>query len=227
MSNVQQRAPRRAGKSRAASALPTRRRVIDAVAMVVSTCVLLLVAAPIDGDRTLGAEDDIFRFINGLPGWLYPVLWLPMQFGNLVAVPAAAALAAVARRWRLALSLLLAGLGKLIFSDVVKDAVVRHRPGKFLVDVALRGDTPALGQAFVSGHATIAVAIATLAHPYAAGWLRAALWVLAAIVCIGRIYVGAHLPLDVVGGAALGVAIGSALNLAVGVPARANASDEP
>jgi undecaprenyl-diphosphatase len=34
----------------------------------------------------------------------------------------------------------------------------------------------------------------------------------------GRIYVGAHNPLDVVCGAALGVVIGSCLNLVVGVP---------
>ncbi|HEV8163393.1 MAG TPA: hypothetical protein VGR74_02895 [Actinomycetota bacterium] len=33
-----------------------------------------------------------------------------------------------------------------------------------------------------------------------------------------RVYVGAHNPLDVICGAALGVAIGSGLNLVVGVP---------
>jgi undecaprenyl-diphosphatase len=36
---------------------------------------------------------------------------------------------------------------------------------------------------------------------------------------VARVYLGAHAPLDVVGGAALGVAIGAALNLLVGVPA--------
>ena len=29
-------------------------------------------------------EQRVFRAINGLPGWLYWVLWLPMQLGNLV-----------------------------------------------------------------------------------------------------------------------------------------------
>ena len=38
------------------------------------------------------------------------------------------------------------------------------------------------------------------------------------IVCIGRMYVAAHLPLDLVGGAALGAAAGFAANLVVGVP---------
>ena len=29
-------------------------------------------------------EVRVFRAVNGLPGWLYWVLWLPMQLGNLV-----------------------------------------------------------------------------------------------------------------------------------------------
>lgn len=33
-----------------------------------------------------------------------------------------------------------------------------------------------------------------------------------------RIYTGAHLPLDVIGGAGLGVAVGGVVNLALGVP---------
>jgi membrane-associated phospholipid phosphatase len=42
--------------------------------------------------------------------------------------------------------------------------------------------------------------------------------VVAVVVMFGRMYVGAHLPLDLVGGAALGVVAGSAANLIVGVP---------
>lgn len=198
--------------------MPYRRRGLDGAVLVGSILLLVGAAALIDGDRTIGIERDVFDFFNRLPGFLYPILWVPMQFGNLFAVPVAAALAAVTRRWRLAAAFLLAGVGKWLLSDVVKDAVVRHRPGKFLEDTILRGDTPALGQAFVSGHAIIAVAVATLAHPYVGTWGRVLLWVAAAIVCIGRMYTGAHLPLDVIGGAALGAAMGSALNLLFGVP---------
>ena len=39
-----------------------------------------------------------------------------------------------------------------------------------------------------------------------------------AAVFLTRIYVGAHLPLDMVGGAALGVAVGALVRLALGVP---------
>jgi len=43
-------------------------------------------------------------------------------------------------------------------------------------------------------------------------------WALAAAVCLSRVYLGAHFPLDVAAGAGLGVFIGGVLNLVVGVP---------
>ena len=43
-------------------------------------------------------------------------------------------------------------------------------------------------------------------------------WALAAAVCLSRMYLGAHFPLDVVAGAGLGMLIGSVLNLVFGVP---------
>jgi membrane-associated phospholipid phosphatase len=38
-------------------------------------------------------------------------------------------------------------------------------------------------------------------------------------VCLARLYVGAHLPLDVVGGAALGLAVAGLVRLVLGRPA--------
>ena len=43
-------------------------------------------------------------------------------------------------------------------------------------------------------------------------------YVLAVVNGVARIYLGAHNPLDIVGGAALGIALAGALNLVVGVP---------
>ena len=40
------------------------------------------------------------------------------------------------------------------------------------------------------------------------------------VVFFTRMYVGAHLPLDMVGGAALGVAVGALVRLLLGVPVR-------
>ena len=65
----------------------------------------------------------------------------------------------------------------------------------------------------MSGHAAVAVAIATLIVPYLPRRARWVALVVAALVCVSRLYVGAHLPLDVVGGAALGWAAGSLIHL--------------
>jgi len=67
----------------------------------------------------------------------------------------------------------------------------------------------------VSGHAVIAWGVAWLILPYLPPRWR---WVaigLALLNSIARVYLGAHNPLDVVGGGALGIAIAASLHLAV------------
>lgn len=86
-------------------------------------------------------------------------------------------------------------------SDLLKLLVPRHRPrGHSLVAMPHT-------HSFPSGHATIAFGCATvLATLLPAG--RIAFFLLAAAIAWSRVYVGVHYPLDVLGGAALGVADG-------------------
>jgi undecaprenyl-diphosphatase len=140
-----------------------------------------------------------------------------MQLGNVVAVPAVAAIAALTRHFRMARDLLVSGVLAYFAADLVKGIVGRERPAGFPVDaVLLDGNVSGIG--FISGHAAVAAALATAAVPYLSRRGRRTAWALAWTVAIARVYVGAHLPLDILGGAAVGWAIGSLVHYLFGVP---------
>ena len=197
---------------------PFRRRE-HAAAAVVAGVVLLVTALFVDANHVGGLEVDLFRFFNDLSDAFYWVVWAVMQLGNVVAVPVVAALALLARRFRLAAGLLMSGLTVWLLAKVVKVVVERGRPAELIEDVVLR-HAPAAGHGYISGHAAVAAALATVAGPYLGRRLKVLAWVLAALVGVARVYVGAHLPLDAIGGAALGWGIGSLVNVVLGPPAR-------
>lgn len=176
-------------------------------------------AAQLDGDSAGPLELDVFRALNGLPAFLAYVLWLPMQFGNFLILPLGVVGALVGKQWRLAAAFAIAGVGKYGFARVIKDEFVRHRPAVFLEDVQVGFGGSDSGLGFVSGHAIVAIAFATVLHPYLRSKpARIVLWSAAAIVLLGRVYVGAHLPMDVVGGAGVGLALGLVANFVLGIP---------
>ncbi|WP_409329846.1 phosphatase PAP2 family protein [Trujillonella humicola] len=164
-------------------------------------------------------ERDLFRLVNDLPALVFPAVWVVMQLGNVVAVPVLAGLAALTRRLRLARDLLVSGLLAYVGADLVKSVVGRERPGGLPVGTVLH-EGPIGGLGFVSGHSAVAAALATAAAPYLSRRGRHVVWALAWGVGLARIYAGAHLPLDVVGGLALGWAIGSLVHWAFGIPRR-------
>lgn len=110
---------------------------------------------------------------------------------------------------RLAASSTLATLA----SQALKRSLTRARP-----DSAITGFEPLSANpdefSFPSGHtaAAFAVAVAFLGEPCAAGPLTA---LLATGIAFSRVYLGAHYPLDVAAGGALGVFAGLAARLLV------------
>jgi glycosyltransferase 2 family protein len=189
----------------------------DVLRLVAGLAILLGCIATVRPDDVGVLEEDLFRLVNDLPTALFPAFWVVMQAGNVLAVGVAAAVVAATRRFWLAANLAITGIGVWLAARWIKDQVGRGRPVDLLDDVHLRGHHDS-GLGFVSGHAAVAVAIATLIAPYLGRRARWVAGLVAALVCVSRLYVGAHLPLDVVGGAALGWAAGSLIHLLLGAP---------
>jgi len=194
-----------------------RRWWIDLGTIAAGLAVLAASAAIAQG--SLGdAEEASFRTANDLPEGLYPLIWPLMQYGTFITIPSLALIAFVFRRWRLGLALLTAGLSVYAIARLMKSVVDRGRPGDLLENVHARESFAPDSLGFPSGHAAVASALTVVAFAYLPRrWAIAAL-VVALVVMVGRMYVGAHLPLDLIGGAALGAIAGGTANLAVGVP---------
>lgn len=196
---------------------PLSRHVGDAVRLVLALVALALTAVTIRPDDVPVLEEDAFWLLNDLPRWLFVVIWLPMQAGAVGAVALFTAIAALARRRLLAVELAAAGILAWWLAKAIKVFFDRPRPGVLFEDAYLHGDV-VHGLGYLSGHAAIAATLATVAGPWLPRRLRRLAWGLALVVGASRIYVGAHLPLDVLGGYALGWAIGAAVHLALGAP---------
>jgi undecaprenyl-diphosphatase len=159
-----------------------------------------------------------FQAINDLPGGIRPFLWVLNQYGTAITIPVASAIALLFRRWLLALALAISGVAVYVLAKVIKEFVGRGRPADFLEEVVERETFSPSSLGYPSGHAAVAWAITLILLVYVGRPWQIAAIVLAFVVPLVRMYVAAHLPLDLIGGAALGVTVASAVNLLLGVP---------
>jgi len=117
------------------------------------------------------------------------------------------------RRPAILLYVVVADVAADISSALLRWAIGRERPPERFPDPRPLVHVPG-SDSFPSGHAATSFACAaTLA------WLTplspVALYLLAALIAFSRVYVGVHYPLDVIGGAALGYGVATALRLLV------------
>lgn len=162
-------------------------------------------------------EVNLFRLINQLPGFLAAPLLGVMQLGSLGAVAVVAAVALAGRRRRLARLLAVGGAAAWAAARLLQAVVGQQPPDAVLNGVVLHG-SGGPGLAFPATHVAVVAAMATVAGPYLSRPARRLGWLVVAVVAVARIYTGAHFPVDVVGGAALGWTVGALVHLVVGAP---------
>jgi undecaprenyl-diphosphatase len=161
----------------------------------------VLSVAPLAWDRHLEGWIAAHRV-----SWLNGFFELLSRIGTLGLVWLAIALVlAVVWRWpRLFVVVLAADGAADLSAGILKLLIPRHRPRVHPLV------TRPHDHSFPSGHAATSFACATVLA-YASPRLRVPVYLLAALIGFSRVYVGVHYPLDVIGGAVLGVAIGAAV----------------
>jgi glycosyltransferase 2 family protein len=155
--------------------------------------------------RLVPGESVTFRLVNDLPPTVVDPVKGFMMLGTINGVViVAVVLGVLTRRIAPVLAVLGAALVARAATPRLKDVIERGRPGVLMDDVNLRQEPGGFG--FPSGHTSVAFAAAVVI-----AWcfpkVRWPVLAIAALVGVARMYVGVHLPLDLVGGAVLGLLI--------------------
>src|SRR5262245_20323933 len=195
-----------------ASEEPYRRRPADALWLVVSIVVVTVCA--FHHDHPTRFEDDIFEALNELPNSFKGFFEALFELGTLWGVGLVVVAGLLARRWRLARDLALAGVLAWLIGRIMADLIGGASVGD-TVDVVVRaGSTPS----YPLVRLAVITAIVAAASPYLSRPARF-LGVLAVIVVMpAAMYLGVASVMDIAGGVALGVAVASAVHLAFGSP---------
>ena len=159
----------------------------------------------------------MFRLVNDATDRVRVPVWAIMQSGSLAAVFVVAGDQYRRGTKSNAVASLIAGV--LVWGGVkaIKPWVGRGRPERHLEEVSVRG-SPQTGLGYPSGHAAVATTLALIATRDSSWAHRAAAIAVAGFTGGARMYAGAHLPLDVVGGTAIGVLCGRAANALLNTP---------
>src|SRR4051794_1847064 len=139
-----------------------------------------------------------------------------MQVGSLGGSLVVVALTGVvSRNARLTAAALLASQVAFWTAKGIKDLARRGRPEALLRNIHVREHASGLG--YVSGHTAVAFALAAAIGPSVPSAWHPLIAAVAVLVGVAGVYAGVHLPLDVVGGAGIGLLCGILSRWALGL----------
>lgn len=189
------------------------------VTLVLFILIALLVSPKLNFSTNINnspiIKPDLFAFLylnNSHSQGFNQLMILLTKFGREVFWPVAIILLFVFGGWTGKKTAVIIAVSMLILVPlgvIAKDAVARPRPLIPRSDLLIAPDSD---YAFPSGHALIVSAGAAVALMLFRGTFKRvsislALALEAALVCVSRVYVGGHYPLDVIGGILLGVGV--------------------
>ena len=160
------------------------------------------------------AERSVGRWVYDLPDWTTSVWETLMQAGNRAVVLVIALALVLLGRRPAGLVVLASGLLTWVVAGPLKDAVGRGRPTPALLGRPVREEVERNG--FPSTHAALAAALATalvLSLPLRR-WQQGVLVAVAVGTAVARMHLAVHWLLDVIGGAAIGIAVACLVHLA-------------
>jgi membrane-associated phospholipid phosphatase len=147
----------------------------------------------------------VFNLRGRRPRWLDWAMLAVTQIGNGVTPLVIAFIFYQSGDQRLAYILILGTITLWLCVELVKAIIRRTRPFIRLAQTRVVG-LRAFGRSFPSGHTSQSffLAVLLIQHFHASFWLALALYAIALMVGVTRMYVGAHYPRDVLAGAILG-----------------------
>jgi membrane-associated phospholipid phosphatase len=147
----------------------------------------------------------LFNLRGYHPKWMDRLMWLATQVGNMLTAFLLAGLYFVLNYRRLAVEIILGTLTLWLLVETIKALTDRARPFLDLEGTRVIGWRQ-IGRSFPSGHTAQTFFLVTLlSHQFQLGmWGTVPLYAVAVLVGFTRMYVGAHYPRDVIGGAVLG-----------------------
>ena len=177
------------------------------------------VAAVVLKTGTLEWDESLFRLLNEVPAAAASVLtplsrlFLPAGIITVVVLVVVYVLARNRSILPVVAGAAAAGVAWLL-AHVAKAIADRPRPYQVTADAVLR-QQPAHGTSFPSSHTAVTLAVAIALVPFLARPLAGAGIGYAVLAGWSRVYLGVHYPLDILGGAGIGMAAAAVILLAL------------